>query len=153
MLRNWLTFKIVERRQLYQLKEYGRCAGSGRPGLIANQKVLNRGIRVRIPDLPPIKDDNMKIKPLSNYLVIEKIDDRLVSPGGIKLIRIDKTQACIAKVLAVGPGFLDEKENFRTCGVEVGDTIAYLRPEAKTFKIDNENITMLRGSGVLGKLK
>lgn len=95
----------------------------------------------------------MNIRPLSNYLVIKKIDDRLVSPGGINLIKIDKTQACIAKVLAVGPGVFDEEENLKTCGVEVGDTIAYLRPEAKTFKIDNEDITMLRGSGVLGKLK
>lgn len=95
----------------------------------------------------------MNIRPLHNYLVIEKIDDRLVSKGGIKLIRIDKTQACIARVLAIGPGGLDENDKFKTCGVEVGDTIAYLRPEAKTFKIDNENITMLKGSGVLGKLK
>ena len=45
---------------------YGRCAGSGRPGLIANQKVLNKGIRVRIPDLPPIKGTYMKIIKLTD---------------------------------------------------------------------------------------
>lgn len=95
----------------------------------------------------------MKIRPLHNYLVIEKVDDQLTSSGGIQLIRADPLIPCIAKVLAVGPGGRDENDKLRTCGVEVGDTIAYLRPEAKTFKIDNEDITMLRGSGVLGKVK
>lgn len=94
----------------------------------------------------------MNVKPLQNYIVIEKIDDKLSSPGGIDLIRIDNSAPCIGKVLAIGPGRYDEEGVLRTCGVDVGDIIAYLRPEAKTFDINHEDVTMLRASGVLGKV-
>lgn len=93
------------------------------------------------------------VRPLQNYLIIEKVEDEMISPGGIHRVRPDKKKPCVAKVLAIGPGVYDEENILRTCGVEVGDTILYLRPEAKTFDIDDEDVTMLRGSGVLGKLK
>ena len=61
-----------------------------------------------------------KIKPLHNYIVIEKIDDKDISSGGIHLIRAPKNQPCIAKVLAVGPGVLDEEvRKTSTQGVRV----------------------------------
>ena len=95
----------------------------------------------------------INVKPLHNYLVIEKLDDKVTTPGGIALVRTPKHEPCIAKVLAIGPGTYDEEEVFRPVGVEVGDHIAYLRPYAKTFKIDNEKVVMLKYTGVLGKVK
>ena len=94
------------------------------------------------------------VKPLHNYLVIEKVEDKDVSAGGIHLIRAPKNQPCVAKVLAVGPGVYDDDEEvFRESGIEVGDYVAYLKPYAKTFDIDNEDIVMLKYQGVLGKVK
>lgn len=94
----------------------------------------------------------MNVRPLHNYLIIEKIDDVKVSEGGVQLVRADPLQPKTGKVLAIGPGVLDDEDNLVTCGVEVGDIIAYLNPEAKTFEIDNEKFTMLRGGGVVGKI-
>ena len=93
------------------------------------------------------------IRPLQNHLVIEKIDDKLETRAGIKLVKLVKSEPCIGKVLAVGPGEYDDEGNLHKPGVEVGDIIAYLRPMAKTFDIDNEKVTMLKFSGVLGKVK
>ena len=93
------------------------------------------------------------VRPLHNYVVIEKVEDKDVSAGGIHLIRAPKDQPCIGKVIAVGPGVMDEEEIFREVGIDVGDHIAYLKPYAKTFDIDNEYVTMVKYQGVLGKVK
>jgi chaperonin GroES len=93
------------------------------------------------------------IRPLQNHLVIEKLDDKLETRAGIKLVKLVKSEPCIAKVLAVGPGEYDEDGNLHRAGVEVGDIIAYLRPMAKTFNVDNKKVTMLKFSGILGKVK
>jgi chaperonin GroES len=102
-----------------------------------------------------MKEINMpkNIKPLHNYVVIEKIDDKTKSEGGIHFIRTPKHEPCIAKVIAVGPGIYDDENVFHSPGIEPGDHIAYLRPFAKTFEIDNEYVVMLKFTGILGKVK
>lgn len=93
-----------------------------------------------------------KLTPLHNLIVVEKEEDATTSSGGIHLPVPDKDKPCIGKVLSVGPGIYTEHGNFVHAGVEVGDRIAYTMSHQKTFKIDNEEVTCVMASGVLGKV-
>ena len=93
-----------------------------------------------------------KIKPRNNILIIEKEEDQNVSRGGIIRVKVDKKQASIAKVLAVGPGSYDSKGVYHSCGVNVGDRIAYDINHQKTFKVDGKEVIFLKAEGIYGVL-
>ena len=92
----------------------------------------------------------VKLRPRNNILVIEKEEDQNVTKGGIVRPFIDKKQASIGKVLAVGPGSLDDEGVHRTCGVKVGDRIAYDINFQKTFDVNNEDIVCIKAEGIFG---
>lgn len=92
-------------------------------------------------------------RPLRNIIVVEKELDELHSAGGIRLLRPIKSKPRVGKVIAMGPGVLDENEELVTCGVEVGDRIAWDKQYEKTFEINNEYVICVLGNGVLGKVK
>lgn len=98
------------------------------------------------------EENTMKVRPLHNFLIIEKDDVTKVSTGGIHLIRDDNDAARQGTVLVVGPGSYDEEGRFVECGVEVGDRIAYDRSFVKDFEVDGEVYSFLMGSGVFGVL-
>jgi len=92
------------------------------------------------------------LRPRNNILIIEKEQDQNVSRGGIIRARIDKKQASIGKVLAVGPGSYDADGVHHTCGVNVGDRIAYDLNNQKTFRIDGKDVVCLKAEGIFGIL-
>lgn len=92
------------------------------------------------------------LRPRNNILVIEKEEDQNVSRGGIIRTKVDKKQASVAKVLAVGPGSYDEEGVYHTCGVKVGDRIAYDINNQKTFRINGEDVVLLKAEGIFGIL-
>jgi len=96
--------------------------------------------------------DTVRVKPLHNYLIIEKDPAIKVSTGGIHLVRADKNTARQGTVLAVGPGVYDENGNRVECGVEVGDQIAYDRAHVKDFEVEGKVYSFLMGKGIFGVL-
>lgn len=96
------------------------------------------------------EDNTMKVRPLHNYLIIQKDDHSKVSSGGIRLVSNDTARQ--GTVLAVGPGVYDEKGNFVECGVKVGDRIAYDKAHVKDFDVEGKVYSFLMGSGVFGVL-
>jgi len=101
-------------------------------------------------EIEETEENTMKVRPLHNYLIIEKDDPNKVSSGGILLIRDDNDAARQGTVLAVGPGVYDEDGKHRPVGVEVGDRIAFDRTRVKDFEVDGEVYTFLMGQGVYG---
>ena len=94
----------------------------------------------------------MNVRPRRNYLIIEMVEDQNISAGGIIKPKRDKKQACIGRVLQVGPGSYDDEGKYHTCGVEVGDLIAYDINMRKTFNVEGEDVVFLMSEGVFGKL-
>lgn len=90
------------------------------------------------------------LRPRNNIIIIEKEEDQNITKGGIHRARIDKKQASIGKVLAVGPGSYDEEGVYRVCGVKVGDRIAYDLNFQKTFKLGLDDVICLKAEGIFG---
>ena len=92
------------------------------------------------------------IKPRNNIIIIEKEEDQNVSRGGIIKPKVHKKEAATAVVVSVGSGSFDDEQVFRTPGVKAGDRIAYDINFRKTFKIDGEDVVMLKAEGIFGIL-
>ncbi len=92
------------------------------------------------------------LRPRNNIIIIEKEEDQNVTSGGIVRARVDKKQASIGRVLAVGPGSYDEEGVFRVCGVSVGDRIAYDINFQKTFRLGLDYVICLKAEGIFGIL-
>ncbi|MBO4479507.1 MAG: co-chaperone GroES [Clostridia bacterium] len=90
----------------------------------------------------------MKIKPLFDRIVIKKVEEKATAFGGIVLPDSAKEKPQMAEVIAVGPGgMVDGKEI--AMQVKVGDKILYSKYAGSDFKIDGEELTVLRQSDVL----
>ena len=90
----------------------------------------------------------MKIKPLFDRIVIEKVEEKATTLSGIVLPDAAKEKPQMAVVLAVGPGgVIDGKDVVMQ--VKVGDKILYSKYAGSDFKIDGKELTVLRQSDVL----
>ena len=90
----------------------------------------------------------MKIKPLFDRIVIKKVEETTTTMSGIVLPDSAKEKPQMAEIVAVGPGgVIDGKEIVMQ--VKVGDKILYSKYAGSDFKIDGEELTVLRQSDVL----
>ncbi len=90
----------------------------------------------------------MKIKPLFDRIVIKKVEEKSTAFGGIVLPDSAKEKPQMALVIAVGPGGMVEGKEIGM-QVKVGDKVLYSKYAGSDFKIDGEELTVLRQSDVL----
>lgn len=90
----------------------------------------------------------MKIKPLFDRIVIKQVEFEEKTQSGIVLLAKDQEKPQLAEVLAVGPGGIIDGNEVEM-KVKVGDKILYSKYAGSEFKVDGEEITIIRQSDVL----
>jgi chaperonin GroES len=98
----------------------------------------------------------LNIKPLGDRLVVEPLEKDQETFAGGQLVLPDtaKEKPQQGKVLAVGPGRLDEDGKRIPMEVKVGDTIVYAKYSGTSFKTeDGKEILFMRESDVLAILE
>jgi chaperonin GroES len=98
----------------------------------------------------------LNIKPLGDRLVVEPLEKEQETFAGGQLVLPDtaKEKPQQGKVLAVGPGRLDEDGKRVPMEVKVGDTIVYAKYSGTSFKTeDGKEILFMRESDVLAILE
>ena len=97
----------------------------------------------------------LNIKPLADRVVIEPLDEDEVTFAGGQLVLPDtaKEKPQQGKILAVGPGRLDEDGKRMPMDVEVGDTVVYAKYSGTSFKTkEGKEILLLKESDILAVL-
>ena len=90
----------------------------------------------------------MKITPLFDRVVIKQVDAEEKTKSGIVLLAQDQEKPQMAEIVAVGPGgFIDGKDI--KMQVKVGDKVLYSKYAGSEFKIDGQDLTILRQSDIL----
>ena len=98
----------------------------------------------------------LNIKPMGDRLVVEPLEKDQETFAGGQLVLPDtaKEKPQQGKVLAVGPGKLDEDGKRLPMDVKVGDTIVYAKYSGTSFKTEDGNdILFMRESDVLAILE
>lgn len=94
----------------------------------------------------------MKLQPLFDKIVLKQVEAQEKTASGIVLPGTAKEKPQMAEVLAVGPGGIIDGKEIKM-QVAVGDIILYSRYAGSEFKIEEENVTIIRQSDVLAIIK
>ena len=90
----------------------------------------------------------MKIKPLFDRIVIQEVQSQTKTASGLVLPDSAQEKPHMAEVLAVGPGgIIDGKEIVMQ--IKVGDKVLFNKYAGAQFKLDGQEVTILKQSDVL----
>ena len=92
-----------------------------------------------------------KIEPLGDRVVVKAIEREEVTKGGIVLPDTVKEKPQEGKIIAVGPGKMTEDGKRIAMDVKVGDIVIYAKYAGMEFKLDDEELMILRESDILAK--
>ncbi len=90
----------------------------------------------------------MKLKPLFDKVVVKKTEEKEQTVGGIFLPTAAQEKQEVAVVVAVGEGGLIDGKEVKMI-VSVGDKVLYSKYAGSTFKIDGEEVTVIKQSDIL----
>jgi len=92
-----------------------------------------------------------KIEPLGDRVVIKPTPKEEVSKGGIVLPDTAQERPQEGEVIAVGPGRLTENGNRIAMNVKKGEKVVYSKYAGTEFKLDDEELVIMRESEILAK--
>lgn len=86
----------------------------------------------------------MKLRPLSDRVIVTPLAKDEISKGGIILPdTVDKERPEQGKVVAVGPGKLQDNGSRVEVSVKVGDTVLFKKYAPDEFKVEGETYLVL----------
>lgn len=91
----------------------------------------------------------MNLKPLADRVVAKPLEEEDKTPGGIILPDTAKEKPQKGKIVAAGPGKLDENGKRVAMEVKKGDVVLYGKYSGTEIKIDGEEYLILRESDIL----
>jgi chaperonin GroES len=98
------------------------------------------------------KEINLKIRPLDDRVVVEPLEAEEKTAGGILLPDTAKQKPQRGRVLAVGPGKMNDKGERTVCAVVKGDEVIYGRYAGNDIEVDGKEVKILRESDILAKV-
>lgn len=92
----------------------------------------------------------MKIKPLHDRVLVKRLEEETITPGGIIIPDSAKEKPTKGKVLAVGAGARDESGKLIPLDVKEGDTVLFAKWGGTEVKVDGEELLIMKESDILG---
>ena len=90
-----------------------------------------------------------KIKPLSDYLLIEPIEGETKLPSGIVIPDSAKEKPQEGKVIAHGPGKRDDSGNIVPMGIKTGDIVMYKKWGGTEIKVEGKDLLLVKEEDIL----
>lgn len=92
----------------------------------------------------------MKIKPLSDRILVIRVEEEEKTKGGILIPDTAKEKPQEGKVIAVGPGKVNEKGERIPLDVEKGNRVLFGKYAGNEIKIDAVEHLIMREDDILG---
>jgi chaperonin GroES len=92
----------------------------------------------------------MKLKPLQDRILVQRIEEEKTTKGGIIIPDTAKEKPAEGKVVAVGNGKLAEDGKRIALEIKKGDRILFGKYAGTEVKIEGEEYLILREDDVLG---
>ncbi len=95
----------------------------------------------------------MKIRPLHDRMLIERLEEREVKKGGIIIPDTAKEKPQEGKVIAVGNGKVSDDGKKLPLDVKAGDKILFGKYSGSEVKLDDKEYLIMREEDVLAILE
>ncbi|MBN1644259.1 MAG: co-chaperone GroES [Dehalococcoidales bacterium] len=93
----------------------------------------------------------VKLQPMGDRIVVKPMQSEEKTKSGIYLPDTAKEKPQEGKVIAVGPGKLNDDGKRIAMDVAVGDIVIYTKYGGSEIKIDDEELIIMRESDILAK--
>lgn len=94
-----------------------------------------------------------KLRPLGDRVVVKPLQREETTKSGIVLPDTVKEKPQEAEVLAVGPGRVTEDGKRAPIDVKVGDRVLFAKYAGTEFKLDSDDLLILRDSDILAVIE
>ncbi len=95
----------------------------------------------------------MKIRPLHDRVIVQRLEEEEKTKGGIIIPDTAKEKPQEGKVIAVGSGKILENGTKTTLDVKVGDKILFGKYSGTEIKVEGEEFLMMREDDILGVIE
>ena len=95
----------------------------------------------------------MKVRPLHDRIIVERIEEGEQRVGGIIIPDTAKEKPQQGKVIAVGTGRIEKDGKVTPLDVKAGDTILFGKYAGQEIKVDGKELLIVREEEVLGVIE
>ncbi|MBB5348311.1 co-chaperone GroES [Desulfoprunum benzoelyticum] len=95
----------------------------------------------------------MKIRPLNDRLLVKRLEEEAKTAGGIIIPDTAKEKPAEGKVVAVGPGKLNDKGERVGLQVKEGDRVLFSKYGGTDVKLDGDDYLIMREDDILGVIE
>ena len=95
----------------------------------------------------------MKMRPLHDRIIVERIDEGEQKIGGIIIPDTAKEKPQQGKVIAVGKGRIEKDGRITPLDVQVNDTVLFGKYAGQEIKLDGNEYLIIREEEVLGVIE
>ena len=95
----------------------------------------------------------MKLRPLQDRIIVERIDEEETSAGGIIIPDSAKEKPQEGKIIAVGKGKTGDDGKLVKLDVKKGDRILFGKYSGSEVKLDGSEYLIMREDDVLGVIE
>ena len=95
----------------------------------------------------------MKIRPLQDRVLVERIDQEEKSSGGIIIPDTAQEKPMEGKVMAVGKGTRNEEGKVYPLDVKKGDRILFGKWSGTEVKLDGKDVMVMKESDIMGVIE
>lgn len=88
------------------------------------------------------------IKPLRDYVVLEKMPEEK-QIGGIIIATSKENESAVAKVIAVGPGYTNEKGYEIKVAAQVGDKVIYKKYSTTDYEESGKKLMLIQDKDII----
>jgi chaperonin GroES len=130
---------MCERRRL------ASCGQVGAEGGRRSQRSVKMGKRKQ--------EGKMKVKPLNDRVLVVRVEEEQKTSGGIIIPDTAKEKPMEGKVVAAGPGKIDEKGQRIAMELRTGDRVLFSKYAGTEIKIDGVDHLFMRQDDILGVIE
>jgi chaperonin GroES len=95
-------------------------------------------------------DTNMKIRPLSDRVIVKRMEEDVKTASGIVLASSAVEKPDTGEVVAVGNGKVNNDGKLQAMSVKVGDKVLFGKYSGQTFKLDGQEFLTMREDDIIG---
>jgi chaperonin GroES len=95
----------------------------------------------------------MKVRPLQDRIIVQRIEEAETTKGGIIIPDTAKEKPQQGKVVAVGKGKLLDNGSRVEPDVKAGDTVLFGKYAGTEIKIEGEELLIMREDDILGVME
>jgi chaperonin GroES len=95
----------------------------------------------------------MKVRPLHDRIIVERIDEGEQKIGGIIIPDTAKEKPMQGKVIAVGKGRVEKDGKVTPLDVKADDTVLFGKYAGQEIKVDGNEYLIIREEEVLGVIE